>query len=117
MIASMVHYSAIYEVAVKYTPQSLAIGIFFFGLIFSPSYEWVRRCMEWPAITHLGRISYEIYLWHLPILAMITYLVPQRLIAIPAALAATLIISETAYCLTTKRLRSLRRRFGAHPVS
>lgn len=117
MIASMVHYTPMYEDAIKYTPQSLAIGIFFVGVVFATSYDWLRRVMEWKPIVHLGRISYEMYLWHFPILTIILAFVPSRVHAIPLALVMTVVVSDLAYRLTTKRLRGLRKRFGAHPVS
>ncbi|CDO11390.1 acyltransferase family protein [Mycolicibacterium cosmeticum] len=116
MLASMVHWSQAYEIAWKYSFQSLAIGIFFVGVIFAPNYRWLRRLLERKPIAHLGKISYEMYLWHLPILAVLVAVLPNRALAIPIALVATVLISDGAYRLTTKRLSGLRRRFGGHPV-
>ena len=117
MIASMVHWTEIYEVSIKYSPQSLAIGIFFIGIVFSDRYNWLRSIMEWKPIVHLGRITYEMYLWHLPILAVVGSLVPSWVAAVTISIVLTIIVSDIAYRLTTKRLRGLRKRFGAHPVA
>lgn len=116
MIATMVHWTQAYDVAWKYTFQSLAIGIFFVGVIFASNYEWLRRLLEWKPISHLGKISYEMYLWHFPILAILLAMLPSRMLALPIALVATVVVSDAAYRLTTKRLSGLRKRYGGHPV-
>lgn len=116
MLATMVHWSEAYEIAWKYSFQSLAIGIFFVGVIFATNYEWLRRLLERKPISHLGKISYEIYLWHFPVLAVLLAVLPNRAIAIPIALVGTVLISEVAYRLTTKRLSAVRKRFGGHPT-
>jgi hypothetical protein len=41
---------------------------------------------------------------------------PNGGLAIPVALIATLVVSDIAYRLTTKRLSGVRRRFGGHPA-
>jgi peptidoglycan/LPS O-acetylase OafA/YrhL len=116
MIATMVHWSQAYEIAWKYTFQSLAIGIFFVGVVFAPNYDWLRRVLELKPISHLGKISYEMYLWHFPILAVLVAVLPDRGLAISVALVATLVVSDIAYRLTTKRLSGVRKRFGGHPA-
>lgn len=82
MLASMVHWSAYYEDVLKYTPQSIAIGIAFCGLIFSSKTRALRGLIESKPITHLGKISYEMYLWHLPIYFIILSFTNVKLIAI-----------------------------------
>ncbi|WP_311210879.1 MULTISPECIES: acyltransferase [unclassified Aeromicrobium] len=117
MIATMVHWSTLYEVALKYTVQSFAIGVFLSGVLFAANYGWLRRCLETRPVVHLGRISYEIYLWHLPLLAIVVYFVDSRILAVSVSLGLTVIVSDIAYRMTTRRLSQLRRRFGGHPVS
>jgi peptidoglycan/LPS O-acetylase OafA/YrhL len=117
MLASMVHWSAAYEIAWKYSFQSLAIGVFFVGVMFAPNYDWLRHIFELRPVSHLGKISYEMYLWHFPLLAIAAALVPSEGWAVAFGLIGTVGISEIAYRLTTKRLRGLRRRFGGHPTS
>lgn len=116
MFASLVHWSDIYEYAIKYTPQSIAIGLTFLGVIFAPQYAWLRAILEWKPISYLGRISYEIYLWHSLLFTIAVIAIPDFPLAVLAATGATILVSSVAYNLTTKRLRGLRKRFGGHPV-
>lgn len=116
MLASMVHWSAYYEDVLKYTPQSIAIGIAFCGLIFSSKARALRGLIESKPITHLGKISYEMYLWHLPVYFIIISFVSSKSASIFISLIVTVIISDCAYRITTKQLAKVRRRFGGHPV-
>lgn len=116
MLLTMLHWTPGYEIAWKYTFQSLAIGVFFVGVIFAPNYDWLRRIFEWKVIVHLGRISYEMYLWHLPVYSIAGALIANHYTALAVALIATVAVSDVAYRLTTKRLAAVRKRFGGHPT-
>ena len=51
-----------------------------------------------PALRYLGRISYGLYLFHMPVLAVcISHLGPRRFIIIPLGLALTLGLSALSY--------------------
>ncbi len=116
MVLSMVHWTESYEIAWKYTFQSIAIGIFVAGVLFAANYSWLRALLEKKAVVHLGRISYELYLWHLPIYTIAIALIPSGNVALIVALISTVLVSDVAYRLTTKRLSGVRKRFGGHPT-
>jgi peptidoglycan/LPS O-acetylase OafA/YrhL len=116
MVASMVHWTEAYEIAWKYTFQSIAIGIFVVGVLFAFNYAWLRALLEKKPVVHLGRISYELYLWHLPVYTIAVYFITNSLLAVFAALAVTVLVADVAYRLTTKRLSGVRKRFGGHPT-
>jgi peptidoglycan/LPS O-acetylase OafA/YrhL len=115
-LASMVHWSIYYETVIKYTPQSIAIGAGFCGLVFPQRTAWLRALLEAGPVRYLGRISYEIYLWHLPVLTLVGSFVAAGWPRKALALALCLGISALAYEATTRRLAQVRRNFGGHPV-
>lgn len=117
MGVTLVHWSPLYEVAIKYTPQSLAIGIAFYGVLFAGAYSWVRVILEYPLVRHLGSISYEIYLWHAIVFTVVVATFGHGVIQTVAAIILSVAVSDVAYRLTTKRLGGLRKRYGGHPVT
>ena len=116
MLASLVHWWPYYETVIKYTPQSIAIGFAFCGAIFPSRTSYVRTIAEWPVVRYLGKISYELYLWHFPVYSLAGYFIAPGIVRSSLALAITLAVSSLAYTLTTKRLAPLRKKFGGHPV-
>lgn len=116
MLASLVHWSVYYETVLKYTPQSAAIGATVLGALFPARTVWVRRIGELPVVRYLGRISYELYLWHFPVYVLVGHFVPGHGLRLMLSLVMTGLISAGAYTLTTKRLSAIRRKFGGHPV-
>ena len=58
----------------------------------------VRRFLRWSPIEYLGRISYGVYLWHLPIaLALTTHLPRQSLLAFGVTCVLTVSIAAASY--------------------
>jgi peptidoglycan/LPS O-acetylase OafA/YrhL len=62
-----------------------------------------------PVSRYLGRISFSIYLWHYPVVILLTSLSPRSpLLVNLVALAATLLLSVLSYGLIEKPFRDLR---------
>ncbi|MCW2783479.1 MAG: hypothetical protein JWR35_3930 [Marmoricola sp.] len=116
MFFTLFHWSSMYEIAIKYTPQSIAIGTSFLGVLFAHRYLWLRIILEFPPIRYLGSISYEIYLWHALIFTLVTKMIGTGVGPTFMATVLSVVVSDAAFRLTTKRLRSWRTRFGGHPV-
>lgn len=112
-LVSLLHWHEMYEVALKYTPQTLMISCVVLGVLFAPQYNWLRGILEWSPVAFFGRASYEIYLWHLPIFAIVTYFVANKMLAIVLAFALTLIISAVAYKVAFGPIRKLRHKYGS----
>ncbi len=112
-LLSLLHWSEFYEVALKYTPQTLAISCSVLGVLFSPQYDWLRSALEWKPVAFLGKASYEIYLWHLPIFAVVTYYVKDSVIAITLSFMLTLMISAIAYKIVSNSVHHMRQKYGS----
>lgn len=112
-LVSLLHWSELYEVALKYTPQTLAITCAVLGGLLAPQYNWLREIMEWRPIAFFGRASYEIYLWHLPVFMIVTYYVANAALAIALSFILTMAISGLAYSAVSKSVRGLRFKYGS----
>ena len=117
MAITLVHWTPMYEIALKYTPQSIAIGATVYAVIFAERFGWVRALLEVRVVRHLGSISYEIYLWHALVFTVFTTWLGSTYTAAAISLCVSVLVSDLAYRLTTKRFKGIRRRFGGHPVS
>jgi peptidoglycan/LPS O-acetylase OafA/YrhL len=66
-----------------------------------------RWVLAHPLLVHIGKISYPLYLWHWPLLAMIkvTASKPPGTFALAGALGAAVVAAELTYWLVEKPLR------------
>jgi peptidoglycan/LPS O-acetylase OafA/YrhL len=88
------------------------------GLVSAPG-SWAARALSTPAMTFGGRLSYSIYLWHLPIVWGISSH-PFGLsasITIVLKLAATLAVSYASYRLVEMPFLRLKDRLRPRPDS
>lgn len=81
---------------------SVAAGVLLFAVLADPS-GWLSKLFGLPPLAGLGRVSYSLYLWHLPIIVIVTArsthlagagLVALRVVLIVAATAASYFLIE-----------------------
>lgn len=71
------------------------------------------QLLSWPALVFVGTISYSLYLWHWPVIAIITYLGLEKTPAVLAGyFSASLALGIASYYLIEKPLRRVRLGFG-----
>lgn len=81
---------------------SAATCVVILNILRDPPQSWIHRCLTLPPLVALGKLSYSLYLWHLPVGAMLSV---ERLgmkgIAMPWALfiqvTACLLVSVVSY--------------------
>jgi len=77
-----------------------------------------RRMLGAPVMTFIGRISYSLYLWHLPLLAFCRILAGRSLttLEVSGVLAATVVAACSTYYLVENPIRFGRSRRAVTPV-
>ncbi len=103
----------IFRETFRYSLQGIAIVPLFYAILFAPQFSIVRLILESRAMTWIGRLSYSLYLYHVPVIFFVGTSLPRAnlfeltLIVVPAMLAAA---SLSYYCVE-KPFRELRNRF------
>ncbi len=71
------------------------------------------KVLAWSPLVFIGTISYSLYLWHWPVIAIITYLGIEKTPAVVAGyFGASFALGIASYYLIEKPLRRLRLGFG-----
>lgn len=101
----------------KYTVHGIGLFLLLNAVLFSPSLGWMVRIAEWRPIRTGGRISYEMYLWHVHAYFLVLYLMPEGgMVMRVVALVVTVAISLASYELTSRFSRAVGARFGSRSV-
>jgi len=87
-----------------------------------------KEVQAWPLrsrpVTYVGDMSYSLYLWHWPVIMIVTALLPREMVVIPASLALTVGLSMLSYRYVETpigksawlRRRQIPRQFSASAV-
>jgi peptidoglycan/LPS O-acetylase OafA/YrhL len=97
----------------RYAILGPAICVVILGLIFSPRYAFFQAMLNVPIATFVGRLSYSLYIWHLPAQAFTWWLFsgwPAVLISVALSFA----IATASFYGVERPMMGVRRRFGSH---
>jgi peptidoglycan/LPS O-acetylase OafA/YrhL len=105
--------------SVDYTKSIIGIHTFFFiavfsiGLILNCLYanNLLNKIFSHSVMVHLGKISYGLYLYHYPVLAVTRFFVPNKIALFFIALIVTILISEISYYTIEKYFRDVKEKF------
>jgi peptidoglycan/LPS O-acetylase OafA/YrhL len=97
---------------VGFTLQALSGGVLIVGAVRDSGL--LRRSLSLPPLVFVGRISYGLYLWHLPAMVLVWQLLPEvpRAIAAFGGIALGLSIAVLSYYVLERPLLRLKRRFA-----
>jgi peptidoglycan/LPS O-acetylase OafA/YrhL len=79
--------------------------------------SWVARGLSLPPLVFLGRISYSLYLWHIPILSLFGVLHPNFAPMVVPALATALACATASHYFVERPFLRRKKRFEAHSDS
>ncbi|MEZ5967566.1 MAG: acyltransferase [Hyphomonas sp.] len=117
MLGSLMYRDEAFRESFRYTIQGIALFIGILNLYFWRPVAPVVRVLELPLMSWLGRVSYGLYLWHLPVYILTRRIAGDQL-SQPAfilfAVSVTLLATSLSYYLIERPIVALRQRFGAH---
>ena len=108
----------------RYTLQGIALLILVLNLYVLRSLRFGLDILEWAPLRWIGRLSYSLYRWHVPVIWIARDIMlgdPNSLERLPPlgivlAIGVSFVCACVSYYAVEKPLLGLRKRFGARPV-
>lgn len=97
----------------RYVILGPAICIVMLGLIFSQRYGMFQAILNAPIAIFVGRLSYSLYIWHLPAQAF-TWWFLSGWPAVLMSIALSFVIAAASFYGVERPMMTMRRRFGSH---
>jgi peptidoglycan/LPS O-acetylase OafA/YrhL len=105
-----------FRIVFMYSVQGLSIVAILNYVIFANDAVAIvtRRLLEANIAVYVGKISYVLYLWHLPVLFLLRDTYGKRFAVTFVAGLLSVALSVATYSFVEKPILQLRRSFGSH---
>lgn len=101
--------------SIRYSAQTALLFAIMCGVLYSTKLNWLRGLLSLSPMTFLGRISYSLYLWHLPVAFFLPDVVDENHWFFKwLALGLSILVATVSHYLLE---RPLMRRFSHGPSS
>jgi peptidoglycan/LPS O-acetylase OafA/YrhL len=100
----------------RYAVLGPAIVVAMVGLIFSARFSFLQFFLNLPIATWVGRLSYSLYIWHLPAQAL-AWSVTTGVAAIGLSAVLSVTAAAASYYGIERPMNRFRRRFGSRAES
>lgn len=95
----------------RYSLQGLSLLLWVGTILFSPGLVWARSLLSVPPMIYLGKISYSLYLWHLPVYFFLPKVFElPRSTTLTLALLISVLLASASYYLYAKPIMSWHRK-------
>jgi peptidoglycan/LPS O-acetylase OafA/YrhL len=119
LLATFIFRSEEFRQTVRYTIQGLALIPLFTCALFGQQFGIIRAILELKPLVWIGKVSYSLYLWHMPVIFLVRYFFPHAGLFTSAALSLSsmLVVSAASYYFVEQPFVGLRRRLHRGPNS
>lgn len=106
----------IFRETLRYSLQGAALFIAFAALYLNPLFGFAVRLLEWAPLRWTGRLSYSLYLWHMPVEALCSQAGLTGPAYIAAGFALSFAFAALSYYAVERPFLALRKRLRGAPV-
>ncbi len=103
-----------FRYTVRYSIQGLALFVLISAVLGGAHYRLLRKVLELPVLTWIGRLSYSLYLWHYAVITALQPLGLPLVAHMAAGVALSFVAAVLSYRLVEQPFIGLRKRFGSH---
>lgn len=116
LIAAIAWRGDFFQDTFRYTIHGIGLAMLLNAFVFGLPFPFLMRVAESPLVRLGGRISYEIYLWHMHVYYLLEHYVPNYPLRFATAAVLTFLVSLASYRITTRITSSVGRKIGRRPV-
>jgi peptidoglycan/LPS O-acetylase OafA/YrhL len=114
LLLSFAYRNAFYQGTIRFTIQSAALFPLIACVVLSDTFSFANRILNLPLMIWIGKLSYSLYVWHIPVIFLLVGLVstyvPQALQGF-ALFALSFVVAALSYYLVETPMMRLRKRY------
>jgi peptidoglycan/LPS O-acetylase OafA/YrhL len=122
LLSTFLWRNAAFRETVRYSLQGMALIPIFYAILYDKRLSTMRSILATAPMVWIGRVSYSLYLWHVPVHNYVLIGFPQMSVTMTyiLALPSTFLVAAASYYFVERPFVSLRksfRRLNASPLS
>jgi len=96
-----------------FAAAAVAAALIVYDLVAGPA-SWLRSPLSLPPVTYIGRISYGLYLFHMPLFQAVDYALPDTSLRLraPFKIILAVAVASASYYGVERRFLKLKQRFA-----
>lgn len=116
IMASFLIRDETFRYTLRFTLQGAALYVLMLNFYYLKALDFAVSIAEWKWLAWTGKISYALYLWHVPLYDLIHRFIDRGPMSLALTTAASFAIAAFSFYIVEKPFVALRKRFGAHIV-
>ena len=116
IIASFLIRDDTFRFTLRFSLQGAAIFVLVLNFYYLKVLNFAITIAEWKWLAWTGKLSYALYLWHVPIYDLVHRFMERGSVSLLLTTGASFAIAAFSFYVVEKPFVALRKRFGAHIV-